>query len=41
MGWILNYFKQMWNQGSEEGKQMKQRDKEKIEKISKKIKGKK
>lgn len=39
MGWIRDYFKQMWNQGAEQGKAMKNRDAEKAKNIVKKIKG--
>jgi len=33
MGWIIAYFKSMWNQGAEQGKQMKKQDTEKIKSI--------
>lgn len=38
MGWILNYFKTMWNDGANQGKQLKERDKDKAKKIIKKVK---
>lgn len=39
MGWIKNYFRQMWSEGAEKGKSMKERDTDKAKDIIKKIKG--
>ena len=36
MGWIKDYFKVMWNSGSEQGKNMKEQDKEMVKKLFKK-----
>jgi len=36
LGWIKDYFKTMWNSGSEQGKKMKESDTEKIKKLFKK-----